>query len=143
MLGPKDRVEHDEYLCLMAQSTFCLVVRGQAAWSPRLDEAVFAGCIPVIIADHYEPPFSSVLDYPAFSLRVNESMVSGEWHASHSYSDELARMLRAVPMSQRETLLSNVVAARAAFRYDVPMAPYNSTGALELIMFDLWLRQHK
>ena len=62
---------------MMAQSVFCLVPRGQAAWSPRLDEAVYAGCIPVIIADGYDPPFSAVLNYSLFSVRVNETELVG------------------------------------------------------------------
>ena len=59
----------------MADSVFCLAPRGQAAWSPRLDEAISAGCIPVIIADSYDAPFHDLLDYSAFSLRLDEQQV--------------------------------------------------------------------
>jgi hypothetical protein len=77
VLDPKQRVAHHEYLCMMAQSVFCLVPRGQAAWSPRLDEAMYAGCIPVIIADGYDPPFSAILNYSLFSVRVSEADLVG------------------------------------------------------------------
>ena len=35
--APK-RLDHAAYLCAMARATFCLAPRGQAGWSPRLDE---------------------------------------------------------------------------------------------------------
>lgn len=59
----------------MSDAVFCLAPRGQAAWSPRLDEAIAAGCIPVIIADFYDPPFQDVFEYAAFSVRISESDV--------------------------------------------------------------------
>ena len=52
VVDDEHRMSHAEYLCAMADSVFCLAPRGQAAWSPRLDEAIHAGCIPVIIANH-------------------------------------------------------------------------------------------
>ena len=65
-----------DYSCAMASSVFCLAPRGNAAWSPRLDEAIAAGCIPVILADAYEPPFHHVLDYESFSVAVPEANVA-------------------------------------------------------------------
>ena len=95
------RVSHHEYLCMMAQSVFCLVPRGQAAWSPRLDEAVYAGCIPVIIADGYDPPFSAILNYSLFSVRINESALVGGGvkiaDKASKFSSELSAILKAVP----------------------------------------------
>lgn len=64
-----------DYMCAMSDAVFCLAPRGQAAWSPRLDEAIAAGCIPVIIADFYDPPFQGVFEYAAFSVRISESDV--------------------------------------------------------------------
>lgn len=66
-------------MCAMADSVFCLAPRGQAAWSPRTDEAVSAGCIPVIIADFYDPPYHDVFEYSTFSINVAEADVNEEW----------------------------------------------------------------
>lgn len=41
--------------------------------SPRLAEAVWAGCIPVIIADAYQLPWHRTLDWDAFSVRIPET----------------------------------------------------------------------
>eukprot|EP00051_Salpingoeca_urceolata_P031757 m.12856 g.12856 ORF g.12856 m.12856 type:complete len:462 (+) comp4373_c0_seq1:132-1517(+) len=71
----KERLDPDQFRCEMADSVFCLAPRGEAAWSPRLDEAIHAGCIPVVISDDYDPPFWHLLDYSRFSLRFNQSIV--------------------------------------------------------------------
>lgn len=61
----------------MANSVFCLAPRGRAAWSPRLVEALHAGCIPVIVADKNYEPFQDVLDYSAFAVHVHDNEVQG------------------------------------------------------------------
>ncbi|CAD7922389.1 unnamed protein product, partial [Amoebophrya sp. A120] len=37
---------------------YCLVPRGLAAYTGRLYETFFSGCVPVSLSDHLEPPFS-------------------------------------------------------------------------------------
>ena len=54
----------------MRQSTFCLVPRGDTPSSRRVFDAVAAGCIPVLIANDYTPPFEE-LDWPSFSVRLD------------------------------------------------------------------------
>ena len=41
-------------------------------WSPRAEDAVLHGCIPVIIQDNVDPVFATLLDWPSFSLRFPE-----------------------------------------------------------------------
>jgi hypothetical protein len=45
------RLNYPDYLCALRASEFCLAPRGNAVWSPRLEESLAAGCIPVIVAD--------------------------------------------------------------------------------------------
>ena len=54
----------------MRESTFCLVPRGDTPSSRRVFDAVAAGCIPVLIADDYTPPFEE-LDWSGFSVRFD------------------------------------------------------------------------
>ena len=100
------RLPHTEYLCAMAASRFCLCPRGHAAWSPRLAESLYAGCVPVIVSDQYDPPFSDVLDYTKFSVRI----------AQADYLT-LADKLAAYSDTQVDRLLINGRAVRPLFRY--------------------------
>ena len=100
--SPK-RIQFAEYMCAMAESTFCLAPRGNAAWSPRLGEAIFAGCIPVIIADTYDPPFVHLLNYSEFSITVKEA----------DFKD-LKRRLTDIDPGTLRKLHANVLRARYA-----------------------------
>ena len=57
------------YWSFLERAKFCPVMGGFAPWSPRLTEAVFAGCVPVIFSSML-PPFSRLLDWSLFSVRV-------------------------------------------------------------------------
>ena len=41
-------------------------------FSPRAEDAVLHGCIPVVIMDDVDPVFGSILDWSSFSVRVQE-----------------------------------------------------------------------
>ena len=41
-------------------------------WRPRLIEYIWFGCIPVVLADDYYLPFSALVDWDDFSVRICE-----------------------------------------------------------------------
>eukprot|EP00439_Symbiodinium_sp_Y106_P035570 s2248_g4.t1 len=46
----------------------CPLVEGASSYTSRLFEALFAGCIPVILSDHLRLPFDHVVNWSEFSI---------------------------------------------------------------------------
>ena len=62
-----------EHVSEMRRALFCIVPVGDSPPSSRLYLAIAAGCIPVIISDHFEGAFAQAVPWPSFSLRIAES----------------------------------------------------------------------
>ncbi|KAM1478978.1 hypothetical protein ACFX2I_026335 [Malus domestica] len=60
------------YIHHMQSSKYCICPKGYEVNSPRVVEAIFYECVPVIISDNFVPPFFEVLDWGAFSVILAE-----------------------------------------------------------------------
>ncbi|KAK6140056.1 hypothetical protein DH2020_026191 [Rehmannia glutinosa] len=58
------------YSATMRKSRYCICPSGYEVASPRMVEALYTGCVPVLIKDHYIPPFSDVLNWKSFSVEI-------------------------------------------------------------------------
>ncbi|KAI3696668.1 hypothetical protein L6452_29129 [Arctium lappa] len=65
----KDDKNYVEY---MKSSKFCICAKGSEVNSPRVVEAIFYECVPVLISDNFVPPFFEVLDWESFAVFVQE-----------------------------------------------------------------------
>ncbi|CAA6658483.1 unnamed protein product [Spirodela intermedia] len=61
----------------LLSSKFCLHAKGFEVNTARIGDAVFYGCVPVVLADQYELPFSDILDWRRFAVVVATHF---QWH---------------------------------------------------------------
>eukprot|EP00405_Crypthecodinium_cohnii_P041366 CAMPEP_0206563504 /NCGR_PEP_ID=MMETSP0325_2-20121206/22888_1 /ASSEMBLY_ACC=CAM_ASM_000347 /TAXON_ID=2866 /ORGANISM="Crypthecodinium cohnii, Strain Seligo" /LENGTH=693 /DNA_ID=CAMNT_0054065927 /DNA_START=17 /DNA_END=2098 /DNA_ORIENTATION=+ len=69
-------VPYKESFLGLTSSQFCFVPRGKSAWSSRFFQTFYAGCVPVLLNDLYEPPFGeftsiskAVIKWPMASVK--------------------------------------------------------------------------
>ncbi|GER25127.1 exostosin family protein [Striga asiatica] len=74
MLGrmPAGVASKMNYIQLMKSSRYCICPKGYEVNSPRIVEAIFYECVPVIISDNFVPPFFEVMNWDAFSVIIAE-----------------------------------------------------------------------
>ncbi|XP_049415456.1 probable glycosyltransferase At5g25310 [Solanum stenotomum] len=120
---PKDM----DYPSEMLRSKFCLCPSGYEVASPRVIEAIYAECVPVMLSDHYVFPFSDVLNWEAFSLQVNISDIP-----------RLKDILLAVPDDKYMKLKEGMRAVRKHFELNRPVRGFDM---FHMILHSIWLRR--
>lgn len=60
------------YVQYMKSSKYCICAKGYEVNSPRVVEAIFYECVPVIISDNFVPPFFETLNWESFAVFVLE-----------------------------------------------------------------------
>nr|KYP65146.1 Multiple exostoses isogeny 1 [Cajanus cajan] len=76
------------YIQLMKSSKFCICARGHEVNSPRVVEAIFHECIPVIISDNFIPPLFEILNWESFAVFVTEKDIPNLRNILLSISEE-------------------------------------------------------
>ena len=104
----------DEYNAGFAKSKFCFIIPGDTSATSQSSKAMCSGCVPIcILSDFRELPFSNVLEYDAFSLRIQSSDVIKKGFAENFYND----INELVNNGTYAKLRTNVEIARDFFNY--------------------------
>ncbi|WOL13588.1 hypothetical protein Cni_G25999 [Canna indica] len=111
----------------MLQSRFCLCPSGFEVASPRIVEAIYAECVPVILSEGYVLPFSDVLRWEAFSVAVKVEEVS-----------RLRQILEGVSKEEMRKLREGLKAVKKHF---VLNQPAKRLDVFHMILHSVWLRR--
>ncbi|KAF8732047.1 hypothetical protein HU200_016003 [Digitaria exilis] len=117
------------YMDMMRRSRFCLCPGGYEVASPRLAEAIYLECVPVVVDDgEYALPFADVLNWDAFAVRLRVADIPRLREVLAAVSPrQYIRMQRRVRMVRRHFM----VHGGAPRRYD----------AFHMILHSVWLRR--
>ncbi|KAK3124662.1 hypothetical protein QOZ80_7BG0590250 [Eleusine coracana subsp. coracana] len=117
------------YTDMMRRSRFCLCPGGYEVASPRLAEAIYLECVPVVVNDgDYALPLADVLNRDAFSVRVRVADIP-----------RIKELLAAVSPRRYIQLQRRVAAVRRHFM--VHGGPPRRYDAFHMILHSVWLRR--
>ncbi|KAJ3679121.1 hypothetical protein LUZ60_017132 [Juncus effusus] len=114
------------YQKMFYTTKFCICPGGSQVNSARIADSIHYGCIPVILSDYYDLPFSYVLDWRKFSVIMKERDVYN-----------LKAILKSISQEKFEELHHNLVKVQKHFEWHTPPIPYD---AFHMVMYELWRR---
>ncbi|XP_020972777.1 probable glycosyltransferase At5g03795 [Arachis ipaensis] len=115
------------YYGMLRKSKFCLCPSGYEVASPRVVEAIYTGCVPVLISDHYVPPFSDVLNWKSFSVEVSSRDIP-----------KLKEILTNISSRQYIRMQRRVDNIRRHFEVHYPPKRFD---VFHMILHSVWLRR--
>lgn len=112
------------YIGYMRSSKYCVCARGYEVNSPRVVEAIFYECVPVIISDNFVPPFFETLNWESFAVFVAEKDVPN-----------LKSILEAIPGKTYRRLYMRVKMVQQHFLWHPNPVKYD---LFHMILHSIW-----
>ncbi|XP_058724626.1 probable glycosyltransferase At5g03795 [Vicia villosa] len=115
---------NSNYIHYMKSSKYCICARGYEVNSPRVVEAIFYECVPVIISDNFVPPFFEVLNWESFTVVVLEKDIPN-----------LKNILVSIPEKRYLRLLMRVKKVQKHFLWHKNPVKYD---IFHMILHSIW-----
>ncbi|KAF8409793.1 hypothetical protein HHK36_005872 [Tetracentron sinense] len=115
------------YYEMMNKSKYCICPSGHEVASPRVVEAIYSECVPVLISQHYVLPFSDVLNWDSFSVQVSVREIPN-----------LKNILMAIPQDRYLKMQERVKHVQRHFVVNDPPKRFD---VFHMIIHSIWLRR--
>ncbi|KAL2554309.1 putative glycosyltransferase [Forsythia ovata] len=115
------------YSDMMRKSKYCICPSGYEVASPRMVEALYTGCVPVLIKDHYVAPFSDVLNWKSFAVEIPVEEIPN-----------LKKILTGISKRQYIRMQRRGIQVRRHFEVNSPPKRYD---VFHMILHSIWLRR--
>ncbi|CAK9137884.1 unnamed protein product [Ilex paraguariensis] len=108
-------------------SKYCIHAKGFEVNTARIGDALYYGCVPVILADYYDLPYADILNWESFSLVVSTVDIP-----------LLKKIVEEISFDQYLRLQSNVLKVQKHFQWHHFPVDFD---AFYMAMYELWLRR--
>ncbi|KAM7265225.1 hypothetical protein ACFE04_002908 [Oxalis oulophora] len=115
------------YENMLKKSKYCICPSGHEVASPRIVEAIYAECVPVLISQHYILPFSDVLNWNSFSIQVSVSEIPN-----------LKKILTEIPEEEYIKMQERVKKVQRHFVVNDPPKRFD---VFNMVVHSIWLRR--
>ncbi|KAG5571795.1 hypothetical protein H5410_061561 [Solanum commersonii] len=92
----------------------------------RIGDALYYGCVPVILADHYDLPYADILNWESFSVIVSSLDIP-----------KLKQILEAIEYHHYVKLQNNVMKVKKHFQWNSFSKDFD---IFHMVMYELWIR---
>ncbi|KZV28402.1 putative glycosyltransferase-like [Dorcoceras hygrometricum] len=108
-------------------SKYCIHAKGFEVNTARIGDALYYGCVPVILADHYDLPYADILNWNRFSVIVAAVDIPF-----------LKEILQKISFDEYLKLQNHVMKVQKHFQWHHSPVDFD---AFYMVMFELWLRR--
>ncbi|KAL7122047.1 hypothetical protein ACP275_01G021400 [Erythranthe tilingii] len=112
------------YAQYMKSSKYCVCAKGFEVNSPRVVEAIFYECVPVIVSDNFVPPFFETLRWESFAVFVMEKDIPN-----------LKNILSAIPKRRYVEMQRRVKMVQQHFLWHSKPVKYD---VFHMILHSIW-----
>jgi len=124
---------HSDAPAALRAAIFCPHAPGDVYTSPRLYTAIMALCIPIIVSDRVQLPFTDAVDWSSFTLRLPERNLTRPGGEA-----DLVQLARSVPPSRVATMQRALWQAKRLLTFHEDGPARDGRDALGLLTDELW-----